>query len=73
MICDRDLQTLADRMLEVERNGRIDEMVRAAQSTIRLHHTYVNRINELVGFAATLHPEALTALTRRTTPMDNPR
>jgi hypothetical protein len=73
MICDRDLQTLVDNMLEVERSGRIDEMVRAAQSTVRLHHTYVNRINQLVGFAATVHPEALTGLVRLATHRDNPR
>jgi hypothetical protein len=73
MVCDRDLETLVDRTLEAEGNGRIDEMVRAAQSTIRSRHTYVNRINQLVGFTATVDPEALTALTRRTTPMDNSR
>jgi hypothetical protein len=62
LICDRDPGALVDGMLEAEQDGRIDEMVRGAQATVRSRHTYVNRINELLGFAATEHPDAVAAL-----------
>jgi len=52
-------------MLEAEHDRRIDEMVRSAQSTIRARHTYLNRIAELLGFAANLHPDAVSALIQR--------
>ena len=64
LICGRDLEALADGMLEAERDKQVDEMVRGAQETVRTRHTYVNRINELVGFAAAEHPGALDALLR---------
>jgi hypothetical protein len=71
IVCDRDLPTLVDLMLKAEHDARIDEMVRAAQSTIRSRHTYVNRIEELLGFAATVHAEALSALSRPAARTDN--
>jgi glycosyl transferase family 1 len=61
-VCDRDLEGLVAKMLATERDGAIDEMVRSAQEEVRSRHTYLNRIAELLGFAATREPGMLTSL-----------
>ncbi len=71
-VCDRDLEQLVAKMLETERDGTIDEMIRSAQETVRSRHTYLNRIARLLGFAATREPGMLAsfAVRRRTKAAD---
>jgi hypothetical protein len=50
IVCAGSLEDMLDGALAAEEDGRLDDMVRSAQETVREHHTYINRIRELFAF-----------------------
>lgn len=50
IISRRSLEDLLDDALSAEETGVVDEMVQAAQQTVRERHTYINRVRELLAF-----------------------
>jgi hypothetical protein len=48
IVCRSSLEELLDEALAAEQDGVVDDMVQAAQQTVRERHTYVRRVRELL-------------------------